>query len=250
MSQIDDQKKITRKEQAALDEIARNRPGSTVNKEEPTARFLQRLQRKDRHEVSVTPDEITRQAELPEKYGIADWEIKVLPKQVSSRLWDALGEFVRLSETSLADFISRHPRFLPEWLYRIRSGNDSDRSLEPHRMAWQVWRTLLREAWRSGFHPEFVVQLINLPTTPPGNALFEVQPVWDAQRAVLAMALESWRARFCPKCGSPFVAQKAADKYWPKACFVEQRREKQRASKRRRARKRAGRNRNSRSVGR
>jgi len=44
------------------------------------------------------------------------------------------------------------------------------------------------------FHPEYVAQLVNIPTVRPGNTCFEVQPVCDAQRAVLAIAtLESWR---------------------------------------------------------
>lgn len=106
-------------------------------------------------------------------------------------------------------------------------------------LAWQAWRGLLRQAWHSSFHPEYVAQLVSIPTASPGNRWFEVQPVCDAQRAVLALMLESWRARFCPKCGNPFVARKAADKYSPKTCFEDQRREKQRASKRNRARKRA-----------
>jgi hypothetical protein len=185
MSRTDDQNKMTQKEQEALEEVARKRPGSTLHKEERTARFLQQVQRKERGEASVTRDEIRREVARPEKYGVADWEIKALLKQPSGTLWDALGEFVRLSDTSRPDFISRYPEFLPVWFYRIRGGNNSDRRLETNQMAWQVWRTVLREAWHSGFHPEFVAQLVNIPTTPPGNTLFEVQPVCDAQQQCL-----------------------------------------------------------------
>jgi hypothetical protein len=61
---------------------------------------------------------------------------------------------------------------------------------------------------------------------------FEVRPVCDAQRAVLAMMVESWRARFCPKCGIPFVARKPAHKFSPpEECFTENRRITQRAWK-------------------
>jgi len=178
-----------------------------------------------------------------EKYGSADWTppefSKPLPKLFSAGLWGALERFVQLSDASLEGFESRYPAFFPSWFYELPCGNDAEPNVKTGLLAWEAWRTLLRVTWYSGFHPEYVARLVNIPTVPPGNTQFEIEPVCDAQRAVLAMALESWRARFCPKCGLPFVARKPADKYWPKECFREHRREKQRASKRKRARKRA-----------
>jgi hypothetical protein len=204
---------------------------------------------KERSETPLARAEIA--GDTARKYGSADWTlfpelagIKLsipmrLPKHTFGAFWDALGQFVNLPDSAAEDFQNRHPSFLPAWFYTLPFGNDAEPNAKTGLLAWQAWRALLREAWHAGFHPEYVAQLVNIPTTPPGNTSFEVQPVCDAQRAVLAMALESWRARFCPKCGLPFVARKAADKYWPRQCFTVQRREKQRASKRKRARKRA-----------
>jgi hypothetical protein len=209
-----------------------------VTKGARTAEYIQK-HGSEQGETPVQWSAIERRSKQEQKwkYGSGDWTppdlTTALPKRFSPEVWDALERFVQLSDNSLEDFRSKYPAFLQHWFY------DAGPHLETRLSAWHTWRNLLREAWHSGFHPEYIAQLVNIPTTQPGNTMFEVQPVYDAQRAVLAMMLESWRARFCPKCGSPFVARKAADKYFPKQCFTEQRREKQRASKRKRDRKRA-----------
>jgi hypothetical protein len=255
MSQTDDQKRPTAEEEAALKKLyeqSKAKHGDrflTLTKDEQVAKEILKMRMAERGETPVKPAEIAR--DPVRKYGSDDWTlfpelegIKLsvpvrLPKRTSGALWDALGQFVNLPDSASEEFQNRHPAFLPAWFYTLPCGNDAEPNTKTGLLAWQAWRALLREAWHTGFHPEYVAQLVNIPTVPPGNRQFEVQPVRDAQRAVLAMMLESWRARFCPKCGSPFVARKAADKYWPKECFAEQRREKQRASKRKRARKRA-----------
>jgi len=239
------QHKLTPEEEAALKnfyEQSKAKHGDrfvTLLKSGKIAEQIQKQRMHEQGEIPVKWGEIGARAKHEEewKYGSADWTppnlTKPLPKQSSAGLWDALEGFVQLSASNLAAFKACYPGFLPSHFYRI----------EPHSEtglpAWETWRNLLREAWHSGFHPEYAAQLVNIPTVPPGDTCFEPQPVCDAQRAVLAMMLESWRARFCAKCGLPFVARKAADKYWPKECFTEHRREKQRASKRYRRRKQA-----------
>jgi hypothetical protein len=243
MSGISDPNKLSAKEQRALEQYAREHSGSTLLKNERTAQFLQRERINERGEASVKPSDISRDTARTEKYGYAD----STPPDLGARLsklpsaltWDAPERFVRLSDCDLENFKTRYPAFMPEWFYRVSCGNDAEPNSNTRLLAWQAWRAVLTEAWHSSFHPEYVAQLLHIPTTPPGNTQFEVQRVCDAQRAVLAIALESWRARFCPRCGLPFVARKTADKYWPKACFEVQRREKQRASKRKRTRNRA-----------
>jgi hypothetical protein len=249
MARIDDHSKLTPEEQAALEQYVREHPGSMLLKDERIAKYIERERLKERGQTPARWKEIESKAKNEDawKYGHADWTLpdltKPLPKQSSPELWDALERFVQLPDSKLKDFRSKYPAFLPQWFYNM----PADSYEKPGLLAWQAWRNLLRTAWHTGFHPEYTALLVNIPAVPPGNAQFEVQPVGsgstvrvcDAQRAVLAMMLESWRARFCPKCGLPFVARKAADKYWPKECFAEQRREKQRASKRKRARNRA-----------
>lgn len=243
MSQTADQHKRKQEEQRALEEYVKEHPGSTLLKDERTAKYIEREQLKVQRAALATKAEMEAHASREEKYGNADWahfpELKGtklsiplrLPSRPSAQLWDSLGQFVNLTAKGLGDFQYRYPKFLPAWFYTLPCGNDGEL------LAWPAWQARLREAWHSGFHSEYVAQLVNIPIAP-GNKQFEFQPVCDAQRAVLAMALESWRARFCPKCGVPFVARKSRETYWPKQCFAEHRREKQRASKRRRARKR------------
>jgi hypothetical protein len=242
MARIDDQNKLTPEEKAALKKLyeqsnaKHGRRFLTLTKDD--GRVVEYIQREQGGTpVTFVEIEAKANAEKSWKYGRADWTppdlTRPLPKLSPAPLWDALERFISLADDGLGSFQEQYPSFFPGFFYTLPVAE------MPSLPAWQAWRALLREAWHSGFHPEYVAQLVNIPTTPPGNAMFEVQPVCDAQRAVLGMMLESWRARFCPKCGSPFVARKAADKYWPKQCFTEQRREKQRASKRKRARKRA-----------
>ncbi len=258
MARTDDNSKLTPEEEAGLKELYEQSKAEhgdrylTLTKDDATAKYILKQWMKERGETAVQWSEVEARLAREDKYGRADWErfpeldginltkpLRLL-KRPSAALWEALERFVQLSDSSLGDFKTRYPAFMPAWFYSVPSGNDAEPNDQTGLLGRQSWRRLLRAAWHSGFHPEYVAQLVNsIRTVPPGNTQFEIAPVCDAQRAVLAMMLESWRARFCPKCGTPFVARKAADKYWPKECFTEQRREKQLASKRKRARKRA-----------
>jgi hypothetical protein len=59
---------------------------------------------------------------------------------------------------------------------------------------------------------------VELPTT---IRCIEIQPVYDFQRAVAAMGASPWRAKFCSKCGQPFVADKPQRDYCSDACRKE-----------------------------
>jgi hypothetical protein len=252
MSRIDDQGKLSTEEQAALRKCVSEHPGSTLLKDERTAQYLQRMRLKEQGQAAAKPSEILRDAAREEKYGSADWTqfdvTKPPEKQPSTALWDALERFIQGSDTKIEDFRRSYPAFLPPWFYDLDTParlwerwERNDDGLRSVVRAWQAWQALVLGAWRSGFHIEYTAQLVNIPTALAAGAKamrFEIAPVCDAQRAVLAITLESWRARFCPKCGRPFVARYAANKFCSTDCFAERRREKQRASKRSRARKR------------
>lgn len=230
-----------------------------VATDDRTANDILKQQMKERGEKPLTLSDIDRRLANPKnKYGNADYEhfpelegVQLgfplrLPKRFSPALWDALERFVQLTDSGLEDFKGRYPSFFPEWFYNIPVGNNAE-SKRKGLFAWQAWCRLLRQAWQANLHPEYVAHLLNIPTVPPGNTRFEIAPVCDAQRAVLAIMLEPWRARFCPRCGLRFVARNPADKYRPTKCFEEQRREAQQAAtKRYRRRKRAKSSRRSR----
>lgn len=250
MTQIDDQSKLSVEEKRALEQYVREHPGSTLLKDQRTAQYIQRMQLKEKVQAAAKPSEIIRDAEREEKYGSADWTqfddiahdwpdlTKPPARRPVGALWDALEQFIRSSKDNLGNFRDRYPAFFPSWFYGLECGNDAEPQRNTGILAWQAWSALLREAWHASFQLEYAAQLVNIPTTPPGNTRFKIAPICDAQRAVLAMALESWRAHFCPKCGRPFIARRAANKFCSTDCFAQQRREKQRAAKRYRARNR------------
>lgn len=53
--------------------------------------------------------------------------------------------------------------------------------------------------------------------------------VWGFQRAVMFLAVNSWRARFCLGCGKRFVATKPRSTYCTDTCFKENRKDVKRA---------------------
>lgn len=244
MSRIDEKAKLTEQENAALKQVHEawkaQHPEDphrflSLTKDDSTAKLILK-QRMSKHDAKLdTLDEMKARAKQKDRYeGQEDWAwpSNPLEKPVSgASQWAALEQFVSLSDGGLQVFRDHFSKFLPSWFYDLPCVTGG-------LMAWQAWRTLLNTAWRSGFHPEYVAQLVNIPTAPFESPRFAFQPVCDAQRVVLAIALESWRARFCPKCGKPFVARKPADKYCSETCFSDLRREKQRASKRYRTHKR------------
>jgi hypothetical protein len=245
---------------------------ATLGMSDAPAKFFIRQRMQERGEKSIPREEIKREMEKQRrgerwaKGKEADWELlpelrglrleKHKPLRTPMRIWIALERFVQLHDGELDDFYDKYRGFLPKWFYPSSDGNNGEMETGTRLRAtghvwveereqssrlkvggWRVWQALLRAAWHSGFHQEYVAQLVNIPTTPSANRIFDPHPVYDAQRAVLAMMTESWRARFCPRCGVPFVAREEGDKYWPKQCFTENRRITQRASKEKMRRK-------------
>jgi hypothetical protein len=250
----------------------------TLTKDDATAKYILKQRLVESGEKPMEPGEIERaMREQQRGRGQQDWDdfpelhgVR-LSKPVSlPKLWDALERFVQLKDCDLETFRKSFPNFLPLWFYPdpspewgpevrklLRDALSQEAQgqktipqsghlwLEENEVetrfklgGWRAWRGLLHQAWRANFHLEYVAQLVSIPTTPPGTLFFQVQPVYDAQRAVLAMMVESWRARFCPKCGIPFGARKPAHKFSPpEECFTENRRITQRASKEKMRRK-------------
>jgi hypothetical protein len=76
----------------------------------------------------------------------------------------------------------------------------------------------LRRAWEEGFPPYWAVILIAVSRPMP-----DLQ-AWPYQLAVMFLAMESWRARFCGVCGSYFVADKPARRFCSIECSAKGRR--------------------------
>jgi hypothetical protein len=158
-------------------------------------------------------------------------------------LWDAerLGQFSNVVGPKRAhQFRAKCPDFFPPnfWRKEVRAlpsdpipESDSVRGLYgtdtsgmlgamglesmPERVPlWWSFKQRLRTAWQHGFPLEVCVRLISSPISPLLNAF----RVWPYQRALMFLTSEPWRARFCPRCGERFVADKPARRFCSGAC--------------------------------
>jgi hypothetical protein len=77
---------------------------------------------------------------------------------------------------------------------------------------WWGFQAGLLQAWKERFPADWAVTLIAL--THP-KTRFEA---WPYQRALMFMAVEPWRARFCAICGGRFVAEKPATRFCSAKC--------------------------------
>jgi hypothetical protein len=247
-------KPLTPEQKAALKEYVRNHPDSTILKDASTAKRIERARLERRGITPVTVDEIVRDASSEEKYGCADWTPPDLTKPVPKRriraglplnLAEGINRFLRLESNEEA-LVFQHnwPRFFPDnfWSYFVRTAPEGavlamdvatqeavERlKREPPITLWRAWQRLLQVAWHTGFDLDSTAQLLNinlldehafsnLPPLQPGERTLEFAPAWDFQRAVLGVAWENWRAKFCQRCAQPFVAERPKTKY----CSVE-----------------------------
>lgn len=167
-------------------------------------------------------------------------------------LAEGLNRFLRLeSDVEASEFRQNWPMFFPGefWRYFVRptpdgavlaSGVTSQEAVATQEAVerlkrelpiplWRAWQQLLRVAWHTGFDLDSTTQLLNinlpdehafsrLPPLQPGERTFEFAPTWDFQRAVLGVAWQNWRAKFCERCGQPFVAERPKIKYCGLSC--------------------------------
>jgi hypothetical protein len=98
----------------------------------------------------------------------------------------------------------------------IPTMRDADDSVVmPH---WWGIQQGLRRAWEEGFPPDWSAILIALTQSKTSAQ------AWPYQRALMFMAIESWRARFCGICGERFVAEKPARRFCSNQCASDARR--------------------------
>jgi hypothetical protein len=93
---------------------------------------------------------------------------------------------------------------------------------------WQEWQSVLRTAWNSGFPTNYVVALLaTYYQIEPEDTSFEavsIPVIRPYQKAVMILAVESWRARTC-RCGVRFVAEKPNSQFCSRKCYLDCRRE-------------------------
>ena len=108
----------------------------------------------------------------------------------------------------------------------------------------EAWIEESEKAWAAlGVGPGVIApEAIVLPNRPPAPVqewmatvglepdMWIKSPVWPYQRAVMFLATEPWRARFCESCGKRYVAFKPGRRYCSDRCTQAARRGSKRAS--------------------
>lgn len=131
-----------------------------------------------------------------------------------------------LSPTNASHFRHNHPRFVPDyWWANHREGKSS----EP-RHFWNTAQLTVQDAWKEKFSLEKCVWLISYGhSVVPARPLPDFQSVWSYQQAVMFLGTNRWRAKFCLRCGSRFVATTPKSLYCSDACFQSSRKDSKKA---------------------
>jgi hypothetical protein len=104
------------------------------------------------------------------------------------------------------------PRFLEDNRPPIESPIPTLKQEAEWMPTWWGFQVGLLQAWKERFPADWAVTLIAL--THP-KTRFEA---WPYQRALMLLAVEPWRAQFCPICGRQLVAEKPATRFCSAKC--------------------------------
>jgi hypothetical protein len=152
-----------------------------------------------------------------------------------------LAAFSNLTREQVGEFRNAiAPDFLPSSLWEMT------RIESEVFQVWQVIQRKVQEAWAKRFPLDLSIQLITdtdrfsstaqslerasrMSNQEISNMSLPMQEVWPFQRAVMFLAVNSWRARFCLRCGKRFVATKPKSTYCSDECSSESRKGTKRA---------------------
>ncbi|HEY6765270.1 MAG TPA: hypothetical protein VI386_10880 [Candidatus Sulfotelmatobacter sp.] len=161
------------------------------------------------------------------------------------KLFLALEELanIRPDADGWAHFRKRWPNFFPELEYdKLAEGQ------KPSIFAYSYW---LDQIWRGGETEPYLLILLGIDSPPEpeeegtpedswivdlasipaqfsadwDEGIFRYQGTCDFQRALYLLFLDSWRARVCEKCGTKFIAARAAQKFCSTDCSAAMQRE-------------------------
>jgi hypothetical protein len=154
------------------------------------------------------------------------------------KLFLALGEFANLRDDkkAWAHFRKRWPNFFPEseydkavqgqkpsvfnypyWLDRIWKGGET----EPYLHILLGIESAPLPADEGTPEDSWIVGLASIPAhfhADWDEGVFRYRGACDFQRALYLLFLDSWRARICEKCGTKFIAARAAQKFCSTDC--------------------------------
>jgi hypothetical protein len=154
----------------------------------------------------------------------------------------ALAAFANLEPEDVAKFRHDRPNFVPHDFW---SGSSMTGVSGVIQRTWQEDQKMVLAAWRNGFGPDEGVALIvrgsnynfmsegiqktselllRMDASEATEYLKDpthfIHPkVFDLQRAVMFLHVQSWRAAYCVRCGKHFVRAAKGSKFCSEKCF-------------------------------
>jgi hypothetical protein len=138
-------------------------------------------------------------------------------------------------------FRQNYPNFVPDYWWRavyfetdgFRGNFAVTNSKQPvgnEKVLWRLWQKLLQESWTK-FSPDRIIALLTMwcSTSESGEssesevAGVEIPTAYPYQRAVMFLAMQQWRLKFCEECGHRFVKEKPSQRFCSDSCFAESR---------------------------
>lgn len=183
--------------------------------------------------------------ELKRVYDAYDRKVANALRKDRPKLFRALAEFVNMRGDSegWVHFRHRWPSFFPEHDYSALENTSGPTIFEYPYWLEQIWRGGESEPYLEimlGARPTPKVEDLlpeevaaaRLSSIPPKEFALDwttgsirYQGGCDFQRALYLLFQESWRARFCEKCGAAYIANREGQKYCSTDCSEEMQRE-------------------------
>jgi len=146
---------------------------------------------------------------------------------------DAITDSKRLAEFSNLDsdhaanhFRQKHPQFVPDFWWAELSFQEAPVPTP----LWKVAQGFLQRAWKEKFSLKLCIWLLNFGQVHlPGKPFHNDIRTWSYQEAVMFLGTNHWRAKFCLRCGTRFVADTPQNTYCSDACFQLARKDSKRA---------------------
>jgi hypothetical protein len=128
-----------------------------------------------------------------------------------------LAMFSNLTEKDVDYFRRNYPHFVPDAWWTVDNY---------HTLIWRLWQEFLQESW-GRLSADRIIALLTLWHSTVNSSEAEESEVigginiptaYPYQHAVMFLAMEGWRAKFCEKCGKRFVKDIPARKFCSDAC--------------------------------
>ena len=139
-----------------------------------------------------------------------------------------LALFSNLTEKDVDYFRQNYPDFVPDGWWTVENYDT---------LIWKLWQELLQESWGKLSADRIIALLILWSNTRESSEAEESEVIagrhipiaYPYQHAVMFLAMEQWRAKFCENCGQRFVKEKPPQRFCSDACFNQSRKAYKRA---------------------